>query len=248
VRKLTFIGVGVPKCGSRSFYKMLMTDSNICKIKGSPNKFCASYFNNDDIYKEDCTLYDKSFETLYNIKGDFSPFYIQTDLCLNRIKLYNPDIKILIVTRNPAKRIWSEYNAQIEFYRRSFQLPLKDVLLYNNTKNFKDIATSNKLRVTDLLYNTYYDFHIKRVHEIFPSENIMTLSIESVNENPQKVMNEVRKFIGAETSLKGNLEVINKSTHLIKEQEFLAAEPIIMELLRDNMENLYNMTGIDYRS
>lgn len=111
MNKLDFVIVGGMKCGSTALgeYFRLHPDVNFC------NMIETDYFSHNNMKiksneKYFNIFYDKNKDGL---KGESSPTYSYlTNLPKTALKLKNnfPDIKIILIVRNPLKRIKSHFN------------------------------------------------------------------------------------------------------------------------------------------
>jgi len=91
-----------------------------------------------------------------------------------------PDVKIIVILRNPADRAFSDYCMQI---RHSYtEQTVKEGLAPDS----HSVQGSN-----------YYTM-LKQYYDIFPSENILILKFEDLKSNPEKQAQKLFNFIGVD--------------------------------------------------
>lgn len=141
--KPSFLIVGCERCGTTSLY------ANICQ---HPKIFPA--------YKKEIEFFDRYYDRgidwyhqQFNhnngrITGEATPTYFWNPAVPGRIRAYNPDMKIIVITRDKDKAIQSRYNQQIT--RGVEKLSLEDAL------RFERIRIEGEMRRVLSLPYTYY--------------------------------------------------------------------------------------------
>ena len=110
---------------------------------------------------------------------------------LKRIKIHNPEIKIIIVLRHPVDRVISAY-----YYCLSRGLELN--------KNFsKAIRENNRYEDDQVRYRSCnyidlsnYSKHLKNIYKIFKKENVIVINFEMLKSNPKSSVSTIFKFMG----------------------------------------------------
>jgi hypothetical protein len=248
IPKISFIGVGSLKCGSRSVYEMLVQNKNISTLYAEKDNIYTRPKKESWFFKKEYINYyeyEKLFNTNGGIFGEWTSDYILSDKYLGRIKLYNKDIKILYIVRNPIDRIWSHYNMKSNL--KSDSIILKDHLEFKQDLIVPILDTNEELfDLKRLLFYSSYASHIKRLYSIFPSENVHIIKLEDVAENQQLTINNIESFLGVE--LNSNIHNIHKLKTVKRkdQQELLDSIELIKRKLTNEMEEFYNITGINY--
>ncbi|WP_161599068.1 sulfotransferase family protein [Alteromonas sp. RKMC-009] len=168
----TFI-IGVPKSGTTTLYKALENNKDVAlPIIKEPNFFCY-----EEMIKEmkmgitdakiveritpshigilKLELENKNYRNKKNIICDFSTSYCRyADKVAPRIKAYNPNAKIILIIRDPVKRIQSHYrmDLRIGYTKQDLNTLLKAEI--NGTGNSSYIKESDYLEII----NTYKKF------------------------------------------------------------------------------------------
>ena len=184
-----FIIIGASKCGTTSLFFYLSQHPQILP----PHKKEIDFFN----YNFDLGLswYLAHFPAIADgkqfITGEASPFYMYDPLARARIKQLFPDIKLIIMLRNPVKRTISEYyhaiNQDLE------QRSLSEII---DTER-KLLATKSRSEVMEsfgYLFNSIYLDKIAKWQADFTEENILIIDSESFFERTEVVMQQIWQF------------------------------------------------------
>ena len=179
-----FLIIGVQKGGTTSMIHHLNLNNDI-------------YVHHKEIHffdrgNGDIELYNKHFEnTNKKIKGEKTPAYIYLRPAIDRIYNYNPNIKLIIVLREPIQRCYSQYNMNRNrnYYHPSYSL-LK-VLTYDMDVKLEDIQNNGFY----LLQRGFYIDQIEYILTKFPRENIYIGISEEFLKDKTKY-NEIEKFLG----------------------------------------------------
>jgi hypothetical protein len=106
---VNFIGVGVNKAGSATFFQCLIQHPDITGPSGNKNRnikeapffntldsFKPNTFENKTMYCKDINLYLGRFDFSKPVRGEWTSSYIMSDEALQKIYEHNPDVKNII--------------------------------------------------------------------------------------------------------------------------------------------------------
>ncbi len=198
-----FLIVGAAKSGTTSLYNYLKQSSDIFMCEPKEPWFFSYYNEINPTFNSPQTLggvytsledYSELFpETNYKIKGDASPSYLNLyKKTIENIKyIYGEDyleLKIIIILRDPAQRVWSMYN----HFKRSFDEPLK----FYEAINKEQIQSRIKNN-----WNPFYDYigvsqyynQVKAYMNTFPQVKVVLF--DELVEDPQSVVGELCDFL-----------------------------------------------------
>ena len=206
MKKPNFIIAGFPKCGTTSLHHYLnehpqifmpsqkelhfFTIKILSKLKTGPK---------DKIVKE--TQIDSSEKYLRHFKkaknetaiGDASPSYINYPSEFSKIKKYLNDPKLIIVLRDPINRAYSNY---LHLKREQ-----RETLSFKEAIYAEDKRIKNKY--SDFWYykfNSTYFEKIVKAKAIF--SDVLILTVEELNKDPNKTIKKVYKFLEVDDSFK----------------------------------------------
>nr|MDA3953858.1 sulfotransferase domain-containing protein [Bacteroidales bacterium] len=113
-----------------------------------------------------------------------------------RIFDYNPNMKIIIMLREPVARAYSSYVYAINNGHEKKNITFRDT--YNNEK--ENIKTPDIIKKNNLghFYSGLYCKHIKYWMQFFPKENFLIIKTNDLKENYQKVLIKVSEFLNIE--------------------------------------------------
>jgi hypothetical protein len=169
-----FLVIGAAKCGTTSLCDNLdfHPQLSLSAIK-EPRFFCAG-------------RYDRGVEwytTLWNDKDldkkkfEGSTLYCFTD-CQKRIFSLIPDVKLIMMIRNPVNRAWSHYWPF--FYHKGDPL---------------SILTDPSHQI---IQRGIYVEQIKKWHKYFPKENLLIIQSEDYFADEAGVLKKIHDFVGVE--------------------------------------------------
>jgi len=179
-KKPNFIGIGTTKAATTWIFQCLKEHPEICGSSVKDTRF----FNTEYYYRKGLNYYYSFFKNCpkNSIKGEITPDYIYHQKTPYLIRKHFPDVKIIIVLRNPIEKIYSEYRFQkIRKLRLSIYKTLEEAI--------KKDPMLTKMG--------YYYKQISKYYDLFPNENILILFFDDIEKNPIEFMKKIYTFIGA---------------------------------------------------
>jgi hypothetical protein len=215
-----FLIIGAGKSGTTSLDKYLNQHPEIFipKVK-EPNFYGYENTKLEDFkgdigeilhFKGSVTTFD-GYTALFKdakpgqVKGETSNTYMYHPEAPERIKFYNPDIKLIAILRQPAGRLYSRY---LHLARES-RTPTKDFA------DCKDKASIWWKR-NDLIKEGFYYKNLLPFYKLFPKENIRVFLYEELNDRPEAVLRDIYDFLSVNPDFKGDLSVKYNQSGIIK--------------------------------
>lgn len=222
-KKPDFLIIGTQKGGTTSLFYYLSQHPGIF----APYKKEIHYY--DLNFSKGEAWYRKHFPLIFSnkISGEASPYYMFHPKVPERVAKQNPNVKIIILLRNPIQRAHSHYQMAV---RKGNELHA----------TFEEAILNEKKRIeeeTKKIFDPRYqksDFHQQNSYisrgkyydqliewqKHFKKDQILIMKSESFFENPQKEVSEVFHFLGLgpfqlfdlKNQLKGNYNEIKKET------------------------------------
>lgn len=192
-----FIIIGVIRGGTTSLWYNLNKHPKI-KIPGpkkptnDPNIVGPTemHFWGSQNWKKGIDWYKSHFKDGF-INGDKTGAYCYRNKSMKLMKEYIPDVKLIMILRNPVDRSYS-----------NFQMDLRR----------KRVTKFNIKRYSGA--SLYYK-HIKnRVLEYFPRESLYICISERMRKNTNEEINKIYNFLGAEQYNLNNKEVSHEKGHI----------------------------------
>jgi hypothetical protein len=195
--RVGFLIAGVQKAGTFSMFQLLRQHPNV----GTSNIKEVHFFDDDVAVDWSKPAYDRYHSHFENkpgktIFGEATPIYIYWPKALERIKAYNPDIKLILLFRDPIDRAYSAWCHQMKKGRE--------------TLTFADAIRSGRERITDVcnfakrhfsyVERGFYARQLSRVLEEFPKANVLALESRQLAVAPSRVVQTTSMFLGIDST------------------------------------------------
>jgi len=209
-----FLIIGAARCGTTSLYEYLRAHPNIYLPKNKRPE--PHFFYKEAEYVKGLAYYsDKYFKDVdTHLKaGEASTSNIYKPIAAQRINKHLPQVKLILMLRNPIERAFSSYKFTLKNGIESLsfnQAIRKEQERLNNPESdfhaeIKPFAYIDRGR---------YCQQIKNLFKFFTRNQVHIILFDNFNRNSQKEVSNVFKFLDIDSSfIPANLkEVYNKST------------------------------------
>ena len=237
-----FIIIGAVRSGTTSlYYDICQHQSVLTAAYDELGFFDSNYHLGLNWYRSLFpTLFSKwavKQKTQFAITGEDTPFYIWNPLVAKRILKILPNIKLIILFRNPVDRAYSNYYLSVR--EGSENLSFEDAIqveLKNLDKINDDIKQDVNKYATARSYiaKGFYADQLKIWLELFTSEQLIIVSTEDLESNPQKTLDNIYDFLK-----------IPKNHTLIPEKQKIASYPKIKDETRKFLIDLYKKSNAE---
>lgn len=192
--KPSFIIIGTQRGGTTSLYNYLVEHPDI-----KPAHKKETYFF-DVNFKRGLEWYQSLFPDGFT--GEATPYYMFYPLAPQRIKKLLPDVKFIVLLRNPVERAYSHY--KLEVGRKTEHLPFEEAI---DAENGRLAGEETKLML-DENYSSYRHFcqsylskgiyveQLKRWFDFFPKEQFAIIKSDMLLSNPSETYKKLLKFLG----------------------------------------------------
>lgn len=183
---LDFVGIGAEKAGTTWLADCLREHPQVYipKIKE------IFFFNDYDPhflsiknyrYNRGLSWYSRQFNGRRKNKliGEVSPTYLYSRVTAERIKTSFPNVKIIVILREPIQRLHSQYIHDLRLG------VIKDVPLDEAIRLYRNYVEKG-------LYYKYLEFYIK----VFGRKNILVVFHEDLLNDPKTTIKKVYRFVG----------------------------------------------------
>ncbi|MGF1494831.1 MAG: sulfotransferase domain-containing protein [Microcoleaceae cyanobacterium] len=134
------------------------------------------------------------------ITGEASPSYILDFKVAQQLREAFPNIKLLVILRNPIDRAFSQYHNYkrwINFESRTLEQAIADE--QEILKQIDNVTLAGKTfweTQEGYLVRGMYVYFLEQWMSIFPREQFLILKSEDLYADPQVIMNQVFRFLG----------------------------------------------------
>lgn len=220
--KVDFVICGTQKGGTSALDAYLRDHPQICMA----NKKEVHFFDNEDIFRDkmpDYSRYHSYFnpEPQHKLVGETTPIYMYWHDAPKRMWQYNPDMKLIVILRNPVERAYSHWN--MERSRNADTLSFLEAIQSEPKRRRKALPYQH--RVFSYIDRGFYLEQLRRLAAFFMKEQILILRSEDLKSRPHEVLQKVCAFLRVDSFL----HVENKDVHSLpysspigdKEKEYL---------------------------
>jgi len=211
-RKLPeFIIIGCTRSGTVALNKYLNQHNHIEMASRKE----VHFFNKNIHYEQGLKWYKSFFPIkIFNkkiISGEATPDYIYNPNVPERIKKILPNVKLIIVLRDPIDRAYSHYNYMKRTGREdlTFENAIKtEEDRIGNEREMKKFDSDNYRRYSYLDRGLYLK-QIQNWRKFFLKDQILIIKNEDLEENVESTVNDVFTFLGIEKQIIPNRKKFN---------------------------------------
>ena len=207
-----FLIVGAQKSGTRSLFTYLAQHPKIFPpyraeihfFDGGMDPAIDNYAEGLDWYKAHFPL--KEEKRGHSLSFEKSPLYLFNPLAPGRIHGILPDVKIIMLLRNPRERAISHYFHE----KRKGREPLSMLEAFSEEENrLEDIIAARNYK--DPKYRNWsyksrglYDEQIKRYFDLFSTEQIKIIESDFFFKNPIETLKQIFSFLSIDSDYMAN--------------------------------------------
>lgn len=262
-----FLIVGAQKAGTTSLHYYLNQHP---KLIGSKPKE-VGFFSRDGHYQKGRKWYESAFKDISNPfkKGMYfeaTPEYMYRSFSAERIYNYNPNIKIIILLRDPVKRAYSSWNMYRDFSVRPQGLPkvfydgflkgresdiLKEFYKRDHFPTFEEVFESELKKIEEksdieepgVIRRGIYLPQIKRFHQLFGKDQVLILGFKDLINKKVSTLNTVLNFLGIEDSTWDFLNDEEKNVRTYPQKIGKELEDKLIEFYNPYNKELFDYLG-----
>jgi hypothetical protein len=192
-RTVGFVICGTQKGGTTALDAYLRSHPEICMADIKE----VHYFDNDKYFTNDNPDYSKyhayfSPKKKHKILGEATPIYMYWNESPKRIAEYNPEMKLILVLRNPIERAYSHWNMQRS--KNADNLSFRDAIDAEAERCREALPYQH--RGFSYIDRGHYLAQLRRIWTFFPKEQVLVLKNEDLKQNPNGTLNKVAEFLG----------------------------------------------------
>ena len=192
IERLDFILAGAQKSGTTALHYFLSKHPNI--TMGDQQEI--HFFDNDGNFlsEPDYKQLHKHYRrlTASTIAGDCTPSYLYHEPAAERICKYNPEIKLLILLRNPVDRAFAHWNMQ-RFRSRE---PLDFFDAVREEQSRISGAPPTEARRFAYVDRGFYGRQLARFFKFFSREQVKAVKFEEFTGNQRETLTSIFMFLG----------------------------------------------------
>jgi hypothetical protein len=251
-----FIIIGGQRCGTTSLHRALERHPCIMPAGAKEIHFFDIHYGKGASWYRGffpCAFYMTIMSRLKGCAvatGEASPYYFFHPLVPKRIHETVPDLKLILMLRNPVDRAYSQYHHEVRLGfegQTSFAEALvrEDERLHGEEEKIladEDYISFSHIHHAYRSRGLYLD-QFKRWKAYFPSERMLVLKSEDFYEDTPKVYKQVLTFLNLPETETGRHESQNRAQNPPMDSKIRQE---LTDFFRPHNERLYEYLGRDF--
>lgn len=220
-----FFILGETKCGTTSLYNYLQQHPRIIDTMGNGQNYDHEYRTKeiryfDRYFNLGLEWYKSRFSETRpgEIAGEATPMYLFRTISIRRIKAICPQAALIVLLREPAARLYSNYQHNCKWVP-GFREKYRDFNLFWHTVHDQDYYLVEK--------GLYY-YTLLKWFDHFPRQQFCIIRSEDLFENTREICSRVFAFLGLPDHRLAEIRVFRVNDY-----------PPPDEILRREIENFY---------
>lgn len=193
--RLDFLAIGAQKSGTTSLNAYLRDHPQI-QLAANELHFFDNERNpwppkNWESYHS-CFPDQRSGQTMAPLRGEITPIYLYWKPCLERIHAYNPNLRLIVLLRNPIKRAYSHWAMETERGKES--LSFSEAIQREDERLIGFPLQQH--RVYSYAARGFYYAQLQRLLQLFPRENLHVVKSEAFFRDAKTALTGIHQFLG----------------------------------------------------
>ena len=177
--------------------------------------------------------------------GEATPIYIYWPNSMERIKRYNPNMKLIFIFRQPVERAWSHWKK--ENRRRRERHSFSWAIRKGRARVTNSSEASDYRRYFSYIERGFYGEQLQKVLLLFPRQQLLLLRSEDLEADPTHVIRKISAFLqvpaptGKINELRVNVARGSGSSAVLDE----ADATYLQNLYNDDLKVFAKLSGLD---
>jgi len=245
-----FLIVGAQKSGTSSMFRLLEMHPQVYgSLKKEVHFFDRNYGKGINWYKSHFPMKKKIKKGC--VTGEASPCYLMFPHAAERISQLLPNVKLIILLRNPVERAISQYFHEVSGGRESLSMEeafkAEDDRIRPELKRLHEDKTYHSTIYRDYSYKkrgVYID-QIRQYLQFFNREQLCIIKSEEYFENPNHIVKKAYAFLGVDDSFTPRASKPKKIRDYSGRQ-FEAVRKDLQEYFAPQNKKLYEILGENF--
>lgn len=193
-----FLGVGAQKAGTTALASFLRAHPQLLVPKSKELHFFDKAENFGKA-RGSYASYHRKFGWVSSgrICGEFTPSYMRVPEAPQQIAAYNPDIRLIFLLRNPADRLYSQWNMRCRRGTNRISFAEQVSIQTEPIRTMGDLSSADRFLLGPFVRGLY-SLHIKRFLEHFDKSQMLFLRSEELRREPSATLRKVTEFLRIE--------------------------------------------------
>lgn len=241
-RRIDFFIAGGQKCGTTALDAMLRRHPDLQMARRKEPHFFDE--ESQDWSAPDYTRLHSYFDfSVPAVRGESTPIYTFWPQALERVRAYNPDARLVMVLRHPARRAFSQWKMEITRERET--LPFGEAI-----REGRDRAAGQRqryLRRHSYVERGHYAAQVRRLLDLFGPEQVYFARTDHLWTRSEEVVGEVLDHLGvARRTLTEGREYVVPLKKTVRVDPLSDADRThLQSLFADDIRATAALTGLD---
>jgi len=190
--RVSFLIAGAQKGGTSALFDYLAEEPGLALSREKE----VHFFDDEghDWARPDYGAYHAQFLPADGrLRGEATPIYLYWPNSLERIAAYDPDMKLIVLLREPVERAWSHW--KMEYARGAESQPFAWCVREGRQRLF-DADPWGFHREYAYVERGFYGEQIERLLGLFPRDQLLVLRSKDLRDDPGAVLAAARRFLG----------------------------------------------------
>ncbi|WP_374577417.1 sulfotransferase [Phenylobacterium sp.] len=241
MRLIDFVVVGVQKAGTTALHDYLSNDP----AYGMAIAKEAHFFDDDSLNWKSPAYESYHAQFDWNrslIRGEATPIYIYWPNCLERMAAYNPDMKIVVMLRDPVERAWSHWKMEAA---RGVESHDFSWCIREGRRRLQCRIPWGVDREISYVERGFYGEQLERLFGVFPPSQVLIIEADDLKQRPADPLARLNAFLGAPSPAatdRRSVHVGPASSASLSKHDIA----LMRELYAEDNARLHALTGISY--
>ena len=192
-KRVGFLIAGVQKAGTTALFDYL-TEVPGLELPSAKEAHFFDEEENVDWAAPDYARYHGLFSDPDRLWGEATPIYVYWPNALERIRAYNPAMKLILLFRDPVERAWSHW--KMEYARGKETEPFAWCIRDGRARMAEGTPYPGFHRVFSYVERGFYGRQLARLLTLFPRDQLLLLSSDALSRDPTGTIESVYAFLG----------------------------------------------------
>lgn len=243
MHRLQFMIAGVQKCGTSALdaYLRLHDRIEMARVKET------HFFDDEtsiDWRDPDYRTLNSYFAEASSLKGEATPITFYWTPAHYRILRYNPDMRFILLFRDPVARAWSHWKMAAAAGRDP--LSFSEAIRAGRTRVLDDGGPAGLSRWLSYVERGYYARQLREFMKLFPIENILMLKQDDLIHEPAATLDRVAGFLGVPPFGAVPAMTVHESSWLQSETMKDEDQAYLQSLYEEDQAEFMAMTGMSF--
>ena len=241
--RVDFVAIGAQKAGTTALFEYLKDDHrlNLSNVKE------VHFFDDEtlDWLAPDYGLYHARFNMdRPGLKGEATPIYIFWPDSLERLRAYNPSVRLILMLRDPVERAYSHW--RMEYARGIEKYPFAWAIREGRARVAQALPKHANHRVFTYVERGFYGAQVRRLFTLFPRDQVLIERADALKTDPTLVLARVCIHLGLSQPVAA---AVPRTVHAAREMDYGPAitpgeQAYLRDLYAEDQALLETLTGI----